>query len=83
MICLLRESCQRALDGRLTKARSEEIQQACGLRYNPHGLLANDLLRRRLSLVGAVTFDWVHSLLQDGVFVLEASLVVKACSDYV
>jgi hypothetical protein len=79
VMLMLGESSQRHHDGRLPAAKFEELQQACGLRYNANGLLASSRLRSHCSLLEIVTFDWVHTLLQDGVFVLEASLVVKAC----
>lgn len=82
VIVLLRETCKRANDGLISKAKAEEIQQACGLNYHARGLLASDKLRASVSLIGAVTYDWVHTLLQDGVFVIEASLIVKACGEH-
>ncbi len=82
VMLMLGESSQRRHDGRLPAAKFEELQQACGMRCNANGLLASSRLRSHCSLLGIVTFDWVHTLLQDGVFVLEASLVVKACGDH-
>lgn len=78
---LLRETNERERAGRLTKTHAQEVQQACGLRFNPFGFLDSDALRSNFSLIGAVTYDWVHTFFQDGIFVLEASLMVKACGD--
>ena len=82
MMALLRETVLRQREGTLTKTKSEEVQQACGLHYCEHGLLASNTLRAHCSLLGCVRFDWVHTLLQDGVFVLEASLLLQACSEH-
>ncbi len=81
-VALLREADQRARDGLLSKAKCEELQLACGLNFNASGLLASARLMSHCSLIGCVTYDWVHSALQDGCFVIEASLVVKACEDH-
>jgi hypothetical protein len=83
VVVLLRESHRRVAAGELTQAKYEEIAQACGLHWNPLGFLASDRLRTKFSLVGCLTFDWMHTLLQDGCFVIEASLIVQACSDHV
>lgn len=81
VIQMLSEAHRRNQHGRLSNAKYVEIQQACGMSYNASGLLASSRLTSHCSLLGVVTLDWVHTLLQDGVFVLEASLVVKACGD--
>ena len=81
MIRLLRESERRRATGEMSNAKCEEIQKACGMRYNSQGFLASDNLRAKFSLVGCATFDWVHTFLQDGCFVLEASLIVEACGE--
>lgn len=83
VMSMLGESCERVQGGRLRRTRFDEIQQACGLNYNPLGFIASSRLRSNCSLLNCVTFDWVHTMLQDGVFVLEASLIVDACSAYV
>ena len=83
MMLLLRESDRRWRAGLMSNARCEEVQKACGMRYNCQGFLASERLRTQFSLVGCLTFDWVHTLFQDGCFVLEASLVVEACGERV
>lgn len=82
-VAMLRDAERRVHDGLLSKARYEELQMACGLNYNASGLLCSSPLMSHCSLIGCVTYDWVHSALQDGCFVIEASLVVKACEDHV
>ncbi len=83
MVEMLKAAHERVSDGRLTRAKYEELGVTSGLRYNPDGLLASDLLRSHCFLVSTVTYDWVHTLLQDGVFVIEAALMVKACEETV
>lgn len=58
----------RAAAGTMTKIRFEEIQQACGLNFNPHGMIADIRLRQWFNPLAVLTYDWVHSMLQDGVF---------------
>lgn len=82
-ILLLQETERRAVAGSITKGRAEEIRQACGLHYTGRGLLSSRILRANCSLLGIVTYDWVHTLLQDGVFVLEAALVLEGCGMHV
>jgi hypothetical protein len=83
VIALLQETRRREVARLLPKCRAEEIQQACGLHYNEHGMIASPALRANFRLLGVVTYDWVHTLFQDGVFVLEASLLLQRCSDVV
>ena len=78
VMVMLQEAHSRMLDGHLTRTKCEELSQVVGLHYVPTGLLACERLRGHCHLLGVVTYDWVHSLLQDGVFVIEAALLVKA-----
>ena len=80
---MLREADRRVSDGLLSKTRFEELQLACGLNYNASGLLASARLMSHCSLIGSVTYDWVHTALQDGCFVIEASMIVSLCEDHV
>ncbi len=82
-IALLQETRRREVALLLPKVRAEEIQQACGLHWNEHGMLASPALRANFRMLGVVTYDWVHTLFQDGVFVLEASLLLQRCSDVI
>ena len=43
-----------------------------GLTYNPDGLLSDVALRHRIRVIETFTSDWVHDVLQDGVFTTEA-----------
>lgn len=80
---LLRDADRRVREGLLAKARFDEIQKAVGFNFNSRGLLSSPTLSAHCSLFGAVTYDWVHTALQDGCFVVEASLIVNICSSHV
>ena len=56
----------RHRDGDITKTLLENIEKTEGIRYVPGGL-AYDLRLRRLGFFEAITVDWVHTWLQDGV----------------
>lgn len=79
---MLREANRRVSSGDMTMTKFEELQVASGFNFNPDGLLASRRLADHCSLIHCVTYDWVHTLLQDGVFVVEAALIVKACGNH-
>jgi len=62
----LRAAKARVEAGTLTAARFAELETVIGFRWNPDGLLAAGI--QGVHLTHTVTYDWVHSLLQDGVF---------------
>lgn len=76
---LLEQTEARKGDGRISKAKADDIGKVCGFNYNKSGLLASTRLRLHCPLLDCATYDWVHTALQDGVFVIEASLIVQAC----
>ena len=80
---MLREAHGRVSDGLLSNTRFKELQLACGLNYNATGLRASARLMSHCSLIGSVTYEWVHNALQDGCFVIEASMIVSLCEDHV
>ena len=61
--------------------RSDNLQKAYGLNFNPNGLLFDDALMRDVDIVSAFTYDWVHTMLQDGVMNVEILLFLEACTD--
>ena len=83
VVLLMGQVDERVEAGTLSRARAEDIRKVSGLSWSPHCALASDLLRGRVSFIGSLTYDWVHTALQDGCFVLEASLVVQACGEHV
>lgn len=69
----------RRRDGRMTKAALDQIQKTLGLNYNEHGVLADLQLCERIDVIGSITWDWVHSALQDGMFTVEATALLRQC----
>ena len=68
----------RVLDGALSAAKYAELELAVGLNFNPAGLLASAALAQHVDPIKAITYDWVHNMLQDGVFSTEAQAFVQA-----
>ena len=60
--------------------RSDNLQKAYDLNFNPNGLLFDDALMRDVDIVSAFTYDWVHTMLQDGVMNVEIKLFLDACT---
>ena len=61
----------------LTQSLCNNILKAEGLKYVEHGL-SFDLRLRILHWFLALTIDWVHTFLQNGVFTVEATIFVQA-----
>ena len=53
-----------------------------GLNANPHGVLADPVLRPHINPISTLTYDWVHNCLQDGTFTLEASEFLRVCEPH-
>ena len=68
----------RVQAGTMTKAAFDRIEKMEGLTYQPDGLLSDVGLREHVRIIGTWTIDWVHTLLQDGVFTTEAWQFIKA-----
>ena len=56
----------------MSKSKFEDLQKVVGLNHIPDGLLSS-----QLNVVDTVTYDWVHTFLQDGVFSTETSALVE------
>lgn len=78
----LRDGHRNVQAGTMTRKAFEELQLVAGVNYNPHGLLSDVELRPVLNITEAWTFDWVHNMLQDGVFTTEATLFLRACGEF-
>lgn len=68
----------RVQAGLVPKCRLQSLERATGLTTCKQGLLADKRLRSRLDFAGAVTFDWLHSIMQDGLLSVDAALLVSA-----
>ena len=60
------------------KVRLEKLEKVCGLGCAERGLLADFDLRRRVDLLQAFRYDWMHCALQDGTMAVEASLLLSS-----
>jgi hypothetical protein len=64
----------------MTAVRFEDLSMMSGLHLNPSGLLACDMLANVVNAVEACTYDWVHNMLQDGVFSSEIRAFLQRTS---
>ena len=80
---LVGAAARRVADGTMTAASYARLEQSVGLNFNKHGLLADADLCRRTDPIACVTWDWVHSAMQDGVFTIEAVRFLQICEERV
>ena len=73
---------KRVDEGTMTKIRWERLEFVNGINTNEDGLLTDLTLRPYLDVVGAMRYDWLHNLLQDGVLTTEAFHFLKACEPF-
>ena len=72
-------NCMALERGTMSKAKFDELKMVTGFNHNPHGLLAGSQLQRHgWDPIRSVVYDWVHTMLSDGVWLLEANAVIKA-----
>ena len=64
--------------GLMTKSNFEKLQKVAGTKCNPLSFFADPELRPHVKPTEIVTVDWMHSLLQDGVLAVDASLFLQA-----
>ena len=72
----------RAASRDMTRTRFESMEKMYGLNANPHGVIADPVLRLHINPISTLTYDWVHNCLQDGTFTLEASEFLRACEPH-
>ena len=76
---LIAEAHSRFKAGRMTKGMYENICKSEGQNYVPGGLGFDSRIRSvGLDWFPTITVDWVHTLLQDGVFTTEARCMIGA-----
>jgi hypothetical protein len=75
---LLDEASLRVRTSEMTKAAFHDLEMMMGINHNPDGLLADAELLRHLDPLVCITYDWVHNMLQAGVFTVEATLFLRA-----
>ena len=64
----------------LAKGLYDNILKTEGLNYVPGGIAFDTRLRGRVNFFDALTVDWAHTWLQDGVLTVEAGLMIRACA---
>ena len=71
---MLIEADKRVNLGTLTKKRLDDLSMSFGLLPNEHSLWTHPQLSNACTtdLMNTITFDWVHSFLQDGAWAVEA-----------
>ena len=81
---LLCAAYDRVRAGTLTKTSLNDLEVVTGLHANPHGLLASSILPAcaNWNLVETATYDWVHNMLQGGVFTLECEAILKSAEAF-
>ena len=68
----------RVVAGTATQTRLQTLLMATGLSCTPQGLLADPIIRSQADVLHAVTYDWVHAVLQDGILPIEVGLMLEA-----
>lgn len=77
---LVAEAHARWQRGEITKALFENVSMTEGMNFVPGGVAFDMRLRGRVMFFLAITMDWVHTFLQDGVMNVEACLMIGACA---
>lgn len=72
------EGCNRVASGEWTKTRYEQLTQMVGMNANPSSLLCDPDLMAHTEIIGCATYDWCHTMLQDGAFTNEVWLLLSA-----
>ena len=75
---IVEEAAIQYRNGQIRKGRYEMIQKTESLNYVPGGLAYDMRLRNKVEWFEALTFDWVHTMLQDGVMSVEMTLRIEA-----
>ena len=75
---LIAEATQRYNHGGISKGMLDNIKKTEGINYIPGGLCFDPRLRGLIEWFDAVTVDWMHTFLQEGVMNVEALLAIHA-----
>ena len=79
---LLLAAQQKVAEGTMTKIRWNQLEIINGLNTNEDGLLTDPMLRTYLDPIGALRYDWLHNMLQDGVMTTETFQFLRACEPH-
>jgi hypothetical protein len=75
---VLKAARSRVDAGTMPRVRYEELSQSVGINFNADGLIASTRLASVCDPVEAMTYDWDHTWLQDGVFNVEVAALLDA-----
>ena len=73
----LAEATRSHAEGRMTNGRYKNITMVLGFNHVPTGVLQNANLREAFDSGEVITYDWMHTYLQDGILSKEAWQVVR------
>ena len=66
----------------LSKTEFHELEARLGWAYNPHGLVACPIARRRCNPSRCLCYGWAHVVFVNGVFNIHAGLLLKTLQCY-
>ena len=69
-------------DGNRSKASLEHLQKAVGFAHTSTGLLANRALRSIITWQDSVLYDWVHTMLANGILTGDAWFIIAKCQEH-
>ena len=78
----LLEGLQLVERGVAAKGRYEQLQKSIGFAPTPQGILADLDLREHMHIQKMVQYDWVHTMLQDGVLSEETYRLIQSVSTF-
>ena len=80
---MLNDAARRLQAGTITKIKFERLSKALGFNSNEYSLWTDPKLSiySTTDLVRSITYDWMHSCLQDGTLTTEMWVFIQKCSD--
>jgi hypothetical protein len=76
--CTLIAAAERVEAGTMTQTAFADMEKMIGLNLNPHGILADNEMVFATKPLESMRYDWVHSMLQGGVFTIEVEAILDA-----
>lgn len=74
----LAAAARRVSTGTMTQTAFNELSMMIGFNHNPHGILTDLRMLRMANPVVTTRYDWVHCMLQQGVFTIEVEALLNA-----
>jgi len=75
-IRMLGDAQSRVDASTMTRTRYESLEKSVGFNYNKDGILSDPDVLDYFNPIGTITVDWVHNMLQDGVFTTEVGEIM-------